>query len=183
MAVTGYKPMELGIFSEKHPGVGIIKRALTSRMLSFVEEGTEWFVTSGSSGVELWASEVAILLKKQYPHVKLSILTPFLEQESRWPDHAKEQYYEVLNQADHVASITNRPYESPTQLRLKNEFIVQKSDGLLVLYDEESQGSPQYYLDAAKRRQLHNDYPIFYINRYDLEAIEREIQEQSYGGW
>lgn len=183
MAVTGYKPMELGIFSDKHPGVSIIKRALASRMLSFVEEGTEWFVTSGASGVELWASEVVISLREQYPQVKLSILTPFLEQESRWPDHAKEQYYQVLNQADHVASITNRPYESPTQLKLKNEFIVQKSDGLLVVYDEESRGSPDFYLRPAKLKQRNSDYPIFYINRYDLEAAEWDAREESNDNW
>jgi len=170
--------MELGIFSNKHPGIGIIKQALASRMQNLIEEGAEWFVTSGSSGVEIWASEVVLSLKEQYPQVKLSILTPFLEQESRWPDYAKEEYYHVLKLADHVASITNRPYESPRQLRLKNDFIIQKTDGLLVVYDEESQGSPDYYLQAAKQRQKHEDYPIIYINRYDLEAVEMDMRDQ-----
>ena len=170
--------MELGIFSRKHPGIEIIKRALETRMQNLIEEGTEWFVTSGSSGVEIWASEVVLSLKEQYPHVKLSILTPFLEQESRWPDDAKEQYYHVLNHADHVASITNRPYESPRQLRLKNDFIIKNTDGLLVVYDEESKGSPEYYIQSAKLKQKHEDYPIITINRYDLEAIEMDMREE-----
>ncbi|GGH86254.1 putative phage-like protein YoqJ [Pullulanibacillus pueri] len=183
LAITGYKPHELGIFNDDHPGLKVIKHALRNQLLSFINEGTEWFLTSGQPGVELWASELVLELRDDYPQVQLCILTPFLEQEARWPDPAKEKYQMILSEADFVESITKRPYENPGQLRLKNDFIIQKSDGLLVLYDEETPGSPSYYLTPAKQKQMTGDYPIIYVNRYDLEAASQDLIESDPRYW
>ncbi|MFC4617715.1 DUF1273 domain-containing protein [Camelliibacillus cellulosilyticus] len=178
LAVTGYKPHECGIFTEKHPGVAIIKEALKRRMIGFIEEGVQWFITSGALGVEIWASETVIELKQDYPNIRLAILTPYLNQELRWKAPLQEKYHAVIAAADYVASITKRPYESPAQLRLKNDFIVRKTDALLMVYDDEQPGSPIYYLEAAKNKQKHNDYPIFYINQYDLEDVGFDLRDQ-----
>lgn len=183
LAMTGYKPHELGLFSDQHPGIPIIKYALRKRLTAYIEEGTRWFIASGQPGVELWASEVILELRNEFPEIQLGILTPFLEQEARWPESAQARYHELLTQADFVDSITKRPYENPSQLRLKNEFIIQKSDGLLVLYDEEKSGTPDFYLKPARNRQEHDGYPIYIINRYDLEAAEEEIRSQAPESW
>ncbi|WEG10783.1 DUF1273 domain-containing protein [Pullulanibacillus sp. KACC 23026] len=183
LAITGYKPHELGIFSDKHPGIAVIKFALKKRLISFIEEGVTWFITSGQPGVELWASEVVIELREDFPDIQLAILTPFLEQETRWPEHAQIHYQEILAQADFVDSITKRPYENPSQLRLKNEFIIQKTDGLLVIYDDETEGTPSFYLKPAKVRETNDGYPIYFLNRYDLEAAEEEIRNALPESW
>lgn len=183
LAMTGYKPHELGLFSDQHPGISIIKYALKKRLTSYIEEGTRWFIASGQPGVELWASETILELKESFPDIQLGILTPFLEQETRWPESAQSRYHELLSQADFVDSITKRPYENPSQLRLKNEFIIQKSDGLLALYDEEKSGTPDFYLKPARMRQEQDGYPIYIINRYDLEAAEEEIRSLAPESW
>ncbi|MBM7645565.1 putative phage-like protein YoqJ [Scopulibacillus daqui] len=184
VAVTGYKPNELGIFTQKHPGIDVIKYTLRTNMIKLIEEkGIEWFIISGQPGVELWAGETALELKEEYPQVKLAVLMPFLEQEERWPEHVKTIYYDVLAQADFVEAITQRPYEHPAQLRQKNDFIIRKSDGMLIVYDEETPGSPQYYLSPAKRKQAHDHYPIIKINRYDLELASEELREQDPDYW
>ncbi|WP_188696573.1 DUF1273 domain-containing protein [Pullulanibacillus camelliae] len=183
LAITGYKPHELGIFSQNHPGIDVIKYTLKIRLLDFIDEGTEWFLISGQPGVELWAAEVLLELKEVYPSIQLGVLTPFLEQESRWPDQVKEYYYQIINAADFVDSITKRPYDNPAQLRLKNDFIIHKSDGLLVLYDEETPGSPRFYLQAAERKQTSGDFSIYYLNRYDIEAASQAIAENDPRYW
>ncbi|MFC7392715.1 DUF1273 domain-containing protein [Scopulibacillus cellulosilyticus] len=183
VAVTGYKPNELGIFTQQHPGIEVIKFALRSNIIHLIEEGIEWFIISGQPGVELWAAETVLNLKEEYPQVKLAVLMPFLEQEGRWPEHAKSMYYDILANADFVEAITQRPYEHPAQLRQKNDFIIGKSDGLLIVYDEETPGSPQYYLGPARRKQEHSHYPIIMINRYDLELASAELREQDPDYW
>jgi uncharacterized phage-like protein YoqJ len=64
LIVTGYKPHELGIFDDKHPGVVIIKKALESQLIAQIDEGLEWVIISGQLGVEMWAAEVVLELKK-----------------------------------------------------------------------------------------------------------------------
>jgi uncharacterized phage-like protein YoqJ len=176
IAVSGYKGHELGIFDQKHKGIHYIKKALEHRLRSLIEEGLEWVIISGQLGVELWAAEVVFTLKDEYPQLQLAILTPFLNQEERWQDTTKSYYQDIVSQADFVDSITKRPYDNPMQLRQKNEFIIAKADGLLLLYDEDKPGSPTYYLEVAKKRQASESFPVLFITPTDLDLLVQEEQ-------
>lgn len=81
MIITGYKPHELGIFNDKHPGIPIIKKALENRLRNLLDEGLEWVIISGQQGVETWSVEVVLTLKEEFPDLKYAVITPFLEQE------------------------------------------------------------------------------------------------------
>jgi uncharacterized phage-like protein YoqJ len=177
LTVTGYKSHELGIFKNNHQGVIFIKKALRQRLIPLVEEGLEWVIISGQLGVELWSAEVIFELQEEYPEIKLGILTPFLEQESRWKDETKEYYENILLQADFVDAITKRPYDNPGQLKLKNQYLIEKSDGLLVLYDDGKLGSPKFYLDEAiKKKERNANYQIYTINFEDINFL---IQDEA----
>ena len=171
VAITGYKPFEIGVFSNDHPGVEYIKKAIYKRLLSFVEEGIEWVIISGQLGVELWAAEVVFDLQMEYPDLKLGVFTPFLEQEENWNETNKEYYEFILSQADHIDSITKRKYENPEQFRLKTQFFIEKSDVLLALYDEEKPGSPKYMAAAAKKKAELENYRCSFISFSDLQDI------------
>lgn len=120
LLVTGYKAHELGVFSEKHVGISWIKKTLEKRIRSYVEEGLEWVVTSGQTGVEQWAIDVVISLREsEYPELRLAVLPPFEQQEANWKDETKALYIERLAKADFVQCISKRPYENPNQLKAK----------------------------------------------------------------
>ncbi|KAA0550441.1 DUF1273 domain-containing protein [Bacillus sp. BGMRC 2118] len=176
LAITGYKSFELGIFQQDHLGVSYIKKALRKRLVPLIEEGLEWVIISGQMGTELWAAEEVFELQLEYPDIQLAVLTPYLDQQSKWSDTNKELYEFILSQADFVDSITKRPYENPGQLKLKNQYIVQKSDALLVFYDHEKEGSPLFMVQEAQKKQQHLQYDIIYINSYDIEDIVNEEQ-------
>ncbi|MCP8968798.1 DUF1273 domain-containing protein [Ectobacillus ponti] len=176
LTVTGYKPQELGIFSSKHPGIDMIKKALRRQLLSLLDEGLEWVIISGQLGVELWTAEVAYELREEHPHLKVGVFTPFLEQEEKWNDANKEYYLHILSRADHVDSITKRKYESPQQFRAKNIFLIEKSNGLLAVYDEEKEGSPRFLVELAKQRQEQADYGCMLIRFSDLQLLAEEEQ-------
>ena len=141
-----------------------------------VEEGLEWVLISGQLGVELWAAEAVFELQMEYPELKLAVITPFLDQEAAWNENNKEWYESVLMQADFVDSVTKKGYEKPWQFRLKNQFFLDKSDGLLLLYDQEKEGSPKYLYELAVQYQRNHDYPIELITFYDLQMIVEEEQ-------
>ena len=177
--ISGYKSSELGIFKENDPGVMYIKLAIKKALLQLLDQGLEWVMVSGQLGVEMWAAEVTIeLRKKHFPELKLAIITPFLEQESNWSDKNKEWYSSILQRADFVDSVTKRKYDNPSQFRLKNQFAIQKSDALLLVYDEDRDGSPKYLLQTAKNYQENNEYPITQITFYDLQLLVEEEQQK-----
>ncbi|CAH0345493.1 DUF1273 domain-containing protein [Bacillus sp. CECT 9360] len=172
--ITGYKAFEFGIFKNDHEGVKYIKKAIRQRLLPLVEEGVEWVIISGQLGVELWSAEVVMELKTEYEQLKLGVLTPFLKQEESWNDGNREYYERILSRADFVDSISKRPYEGPQQLKMKNLFMVHKSDGIIIVYDDEKEGTPQYAYSEAKKYAENRSYPIFQISFDDLQQATEE---------
>lgn len=180
-AISGYKPYELGIFKQNHPGIEYIKIAFNKILIPLIDEGLEWVIISGQLGVELWAAEVVFDLQEEYPDLKLSVFTPFLNQEDSWKEENKEWYESILARADHVDSISRKPYEKPWQFRLKNKFFVDKSDCLIMLYDPEKEGSPKFIYETAINYQETNPYEIRLITMYDLQMIAEEEQLKNQG--
>jgi uncharacterized phage-like protein YoqJ len=178
--ITGYKASELGIFSQKHPGINIIKKAVKKRVISLLEEGLEWVIVSGQWGVEIWAAEAVLELKEQYPDLRLAIITPFLEQEENWSEEKKGIYSSVIGRADYVNSVTKSKYEGPWQFKEKNKFVLRNSDGMILVYDEEQEGSPKYMKELALKLALTQVYPIFSINASDLEDMSNEEHTEYY---
>jgi uncharacterized phage-like protein YoqJ len=174
LAISGYKPFELGIFQKDHPSVLFIQKAIKKELLSMIEDGLEWVLISGQLGVELWAAEAVFELQLEFPDLKLAVITPFLDQEATWNENNKEWYESVLAQADFIDSVTKKGYEKPWQFRIKNQFFIEKSNALLLMYDQEKEGSPKYLYEMATQYQSHHPYPIRLITFYDLQMIVEE---------
>lgn len=180
LAVTGYKAHELGIFNDNHPGLPVIKEALKNRLTTCIEEGLEWVLVSGQLGIETWTVEVVWELQQTYPDLKYAIMTPFLDQEKNWNDQKKIHYQDMMARADFTTAITNRPYEAPWQFVEKNKFFVLHSDGYLIVYDEDQEGSPKYVKRLVETYIDKHDptYTLMTIDAYDLQVVGEEIQER-----
>lgn len=174
--VSGYRPHELCIFKEKHPGIQIIKKAIENELRSLIEDGLEWVIVSGQLGVEIWTAEVVIELKNEFPQLKYSVITPFLDIEKNWNEQRQQQYAYIISQADFVTSITKKPYEAPWQFVEKDKFIIQNTDALLLVYDEEHEGSPKYLKRLVEKYMERNPYELFVITSYDLQIIAEELE-------
>lgn len=176
LIVTGYKQHELGIFDDQHPGIKYIKLALESQFLALLDEGLEWVIVSGQLGVEAWAVEVVIELKETYPQLNYAVITPFIDQEKNWNETNKEKYEELIINADYHVSLTSIPYEAPWQFIEKNKFFLRNSDGLLILYDSENEGSPKFLKEAADSYADTSDYQVITITPDDLQMIAEDEQ-------
>lgn len=172
--ITGYKNYELGIFSNNCDEVNFIKQAIAKRLIPLIEEGLEWVIITGQLGIELWAGEVVLELKNEYTDLKLAVLTPFLHQESNWSEKNKEYYNSVLSSADLLESISKKPYISPAQFKNRDSFILHKTDGILIVYDEEKEGSAKYIWQETKKYQENNAYLRLQIDFNDLQQLIEE---------
>lgn len=176
LVVTGYKQHELGIFDEKHPGIQFIKKALENRLVDLLDDGLEWVIISGQLGVELWAAEVVIDLKNTYSHLKLAVITPFKEQEKNWNEANKAKFETIITKADYTVSLTSIPYEAPWQFIEKDKFLMRNSDGMLIVYDEENEGSPKFIKKSANKYAERSNYSVLTISADDLQIIAEEEQ-------
>ncbi len=181
LLVSGYKPHELGIFNDKHPGIAVIRRAITGRMRALLEEGLEWVIVSGQPGVETWAAEAAFQLRTEYPALKVAVISPFLEQEKNWNESKKIAYESILEQADFTTVLMNRPYEGPWQFSERDKFLLRNSDGLLLVYDEENEGSPKWLRKLALPAAEQGHYELLTISGEDLNFAAEEMRMEEEG--
>lgn len=171
LTVSGYKPLELNIFVENDPRIDYLKKAIKKRLTNFIEDGLEWILLSGQMGVELWTAEVVLELKETYD-IKFAIIPPFVNQEKRWPEIYQQKYQELIYVADFYQPIYKDEYKGPYQFRAKNLWFIDKTDGCLLLIDEQFPGSIRYFLEIAKSNE---NYPIYVITPSDIDEVIEEI--------
>ena len=90
--VTGYKSFELNIFKDDAPEVSYLKKFISHKLTQLIDEGLEWVLIQGQLGIELWAAEVVISLKEDYPDLKLGIITPFYGHTDKWNELNQNKY-------------------------------------------------------------------------------------------
>ncbi|GIP39824.1 UPF0398 protein YpsA [Paenibacillus sp. J31TS4] len=181
LLVTGYRAHELNIFDDKHPGIRYIKKAIQSRLRPLLDEGLEWVLTPGQYGVDLWACEAALELKADYPHLKVSILSAYANPEEKWKEEKQEYYRNLTRRVDFYGLVSKQPYSGVWQLRARDELLLRKSEGALLVYDEEAaEGSPKYMKAAALKKQAEGDYRYIAITLEEIQSIADEEAMEAY---
>lgn len=173
LVVTGYKPTELSIFSEEDERITYIKAAIAKRLTGFIEEGLEWVLLSGQMGIELWTAEVVFDLQADYD-IKLGVIPPFENQQTRWPEALQQKYEELQLLADFFKPLYSGEYKGAYQFKARDKWLIDKSDGCLLLLHDEYPGSVKFFHEEAKH--ANKPYPIHLITPEDLDDIVEEIQ-------
>lgn len=171
--------MELNIFKVDDQRISFIKAAIRKRLIGFMEEGLEWVIVSGQMGVELWTAEVVTELQEQY-NVHLAIIPPFENQETRWPESIQEVYQNLTLVADFYKPLYAGDYKGAYQFKAKNRWLIEKSDGCLILMDEDNPGSGRYFYQETKGM---NNYPVYLITPADLDDAVEEMRMQDPDYW
>lgn len=145
-----------------------------------MEDGLEWVLTPGQYGVDLWACEVVLELKKTYPHLKLSIITAFQNPEEQWKEDKQEYYRTILQGVDYYGAVSKQPYIGPWQFTARDDLLLRKSDGILLVYDEDAaEGSPRFVKEKAVKRQQNEDYTIISVTSEDIQSIAEDERMNS----
>ena len=166
---SGYRSFELGVFKENDPKVSVIKKVLKKEIQQLAEEGLEWIIVSGNLGVELWATEIVAELKLDYPELHLGIIYPFMAFGSNWNENNQEKKRLAEQLSDYVEAVSHQRYQSPSHLRNHTRFLLEHTDGCLLIYDEEFPGKTQYFLKDAEKYQEEHPYEIRLISMDDLQ--------------
>ena len=180
--LTGYRSYELSVFSDTEPKVEVIKYVLEKRLKNELENNDlKWLITGGNLGVEQWAIEVALELKKDYP-IKVAMITPYAEFEHNWKEDKQVKFNQLRAKVDFYATVSNEPYKNFMQLKNYQTFMLGHTDYALLVYDTEHEGKPKYDYDVILKEAEHREYPVELIDFYELEEGGNDLAE-SRRGW
>lgn len=88
---------------EKHPDCIQIKKDLQETVVSLYQNtGTYQFLCGASFGFEIWAAEILVELKEEYPEMELYCIEPYADHTDNWSSRRKERYAYMVKNANGI---------------------------------------------------------------------------------
>lgn len=142
---TGHRPEKLNM-GKRH-----IKKLLKRAVKQSVKEGFTEFITGMSRGVDMWAAEIVLSLKKRNSKISLICAVPFKGFESRWEIKDKKLFESILKRADRVEYVC--PCYSKSCFQIRNIYMVDRSEKVIAAYIGE-QGGTKNTVDYAEKKHI-----------------------------
>ena len=139
---TGHRPQKLSAPDRK------IKKALEEEVKRAIDDGFTTFISGMAQGVDIWAAEIIIKLRKKY-NLKLICASPFEGFEKSWSEDWKRAYQKIIQNADLVKYIC--PSYSPACFQIRNEWMVDHSARVIAAWNGEPSGTKNTVVYAEKQ--------------------------------
>lgn len=110
--------------------------------------GVREFRAGGAIGFDTLAALKVIAFRDTHPDVRLSLILPCRDQDSRWEKFDRNTYRYVLECADSVLYIENS--YTPDCMYKRNRALVKGSD-YCIAYQKDSEGGSAYTVAYAKK--------------------------------
>ena len=148
-AFTGYRPQKMPFgYNELDPRCIDFKARLRETIQSLIWEGYSHFLSGGALGMDMYAAEIVLELRQQYPWIGLEMVIPYDSQADHWEEVYQTRYAILLEAADMV-TCTGHEYTKGALFR-RNRYLVDNADLLLAAYDGQP-GGTQMTCDYAKK--------------------------------
>lgn len=136
-AITGHRPSRF-LFKndEEHDGCRKIKRSLKEQLLALYDSGVRRFYLGGANGVDLWAGEILLELKKQGRNdIEMILALPFEGYDKKWSEQIRNRMTNLIRHSTETVMVGNAEKTPAASYRRRNEYMVDRSGSLLAVYD------------------------------------------------
>ena len=160
-AFTGHRPKSFPWkYDETASDCVLLKKVLLEQITELTNKGVTEFISGMALGVDIWAAQMVLDLKKENPLVKLCCALPCDNQEKMWPSFVKKQYHSILEQADKVIHV-GREYTNECMLA-RNRYMVDHATILLAVYNGKRRSGTGMTVNYAesKHRKIITISPI-----------------------
>ena len=149
-AFSGHRPNRISIdYDEKNQDCIKLKQILKEEILRLIDIGVTRFLSGMSLGVDMWAAEIVIALKRQGYNIKLLCALPCETQADRWDDDDRERYFNILETADEVTYVNIR--WTSICMYERNKYLIDHAGYLIAVYDDEPHGGTAQTVNFAKK--------------------------------
>lgn len=149
VAFTGHRPQKLPFgFDEDDPRCVDFKHRLRNAIEVLITEGYTHFISGGALGMDLYAAEAVLSLRKEHPEITLEIAIPYDNQAGKWSQPLRERAESIREDADVLTWIAHD--YSKGCLFARNHYMVANCSVLLACFDGHPGGTAQT-IETARR--------------------------------
>ena len=141
---TGHRPERLSIPESK------VKAALQKEIRLAIADGINVFITGMAPGVDIWAAEIVLeLRKKEELSLKLIAASPHPGFENRWSIEWQKRYAAVMAKADFIKEVCSHYSRGCYQIR--NEWMVDHSARVIAVWNGSPSGTKNTIMYAKRK--------------------------------
>lgn len=158
--VSGHRPNGLPWrYNEKDVRCLKVKNILKAKFEKAITLGYVYFICGMALGIDLISGELILELRKKYKNIKLECAIPCINQNKYWADEYTVRYNNVLNKADKITMVSNKPYFDGC-MQLRNKYMVDNSNLLIAVFNNNPSGTKNTIEYATKKQ---TNLEIIYI--------------------
>ena len=129
-----------------------IRNLLETAIEKAIQDGYRFFRTGGALGFDTLAAQTVLTLKQQYPHIRLILVLPCINQANGWKQADVDEYERIRALADKVV-YTSREYTSGC-MHKRNRHLVDNSS-LCICYLTKLSGGTAYTVRYAESKGVY----------------------------
>ena len=142
---TGHRPERLTMSENK------VIAWLEEQIRKAVEDGYTEFITGMQRGVDIWAAEIVIKLKKEGKKVHHIAACAWNGMEKDWEAEWRNRYTKVLMSSDQIVYVSTKP--GRTAFFARNHWMVDHSSRIIGVYTG-APGGTKETIEYAKQNGL-----------------------------
>lgn len=152
-AFTGHRPQKLPFgFNEEDERCNALKEVLRKEIINLIEnENVTHFISGMAMGVDMFAAEVVLDLKKTYPGITLESAIPCETQAVKWTVAMRERYFNIAAQCDKETLLQGN--YTPGCMDRRNRYMVDHADYILAVWDGKPSGTGNTVKYAQKQKK------------------------------
>ena len=145
VAFTGHRPERLDMAEN------IVLEWLEEQIRTAIDDGYTDFISGMQRGVDLWAAEIVLRIREEMKdkEIRLFSAVAFSGMEKLWEEDWQKRYHAILNAADGIAYVSDRP--GKVAFFKRNEWMVDHSGRVIAVYTG-STGGTKATIQYAKRQ-------------------------------
>ena len=170
-AFTGHRPQKLPFGSNESDERCItLKHCLHDLILRLIiERNVRHFISGMAIGTDMYAAEIILDLKKDYPDLILEAAIPCLSQDEKWTADQRKRYADLLSKCD-KQTLIQKDYTDDCMMK-RNYYMVDEADYLIAVWDGRPSGTGKTVNYAIKRYK-----PILAIDPKTMNVTCRKPQ-------
>ena len=128
-----------------------IRNLLETAIEKAIQDGYRFFGAGGALGFDTLAAQTVLTLKQQYPHIRLILVLPCINQANGWKQADIDEYERIKSLADKVV-YTSTEYTYGC-MHKRNRHLVDNSS-LCICYLTKVSGGTAYTVRYAENKKI-----------------------------
>lgn len=163
---TGHRPQSLPFgFNESDPRCKELKRRLRVLIREMIESGVTHFLSGMALGIDIYAAEIVLSLREEFPEISLEAIIPCANQSCKWSKMQVFNYFTILKQCNKVVVLQDN--YTPDCMNKRNRYMVEHSDCAIAVWNGSNSGTGNTVKYALSKK-----LPVIMLHPYSYSVLK-----------